>query len=41
MNGSSVRFHLLRDPKLLDIVDDEWAQDTLSDDGMMGRILIE
>ena len=34
MEGSSARFALLRDPKLIDIVDEEWAKDTLSDDGM-------
>ena len=31
--ASTIDFTLLRDPQLLDLLDDEWVQDSLPDDG--------
>eukprot|EP00887_Chlorella_sp_A99_P005578 scaffold1.g5578.t1 len=30
--SSTVPYYMLRDPALLDIIDEEWARDTLPDD---------
>ena len=31
--ASTLDFALVREPQLLDLIDDEWAQDCLPDDG--------
>jgi hypothetical protein len=31
--STTIHFSLISEPHLLDIIDDEWMQDTLADDG--------
>lgn len=37
--SSTLHFALVREPHLLDIVDEEWARDSLSDDGEQARLM--
>lgn len=36
--ASTIDFSLIREPQLLDLIDDEWARDRLPDDGKPGQL---
>ena len=39
--SSTVHFALLRDPKLVDVVDEEWEKEVIPEDGALNHIYLK